>query len=159
MSIEIPPTQGYVTRIDDADRGFTDGRKWHVAVVPHRNTIYARTRIDGKSVYMHKLLAPGWGEVDHVDGDGLNNCRANLRDGTGRGKNHANRGMRTDNTNTFKGICRAGSGRWYARIHVNGKKFHLGMYDTPEAAAEAYDRAAVHYFGEYAKTNAMLALL
>ena len=155
-TIEVPLSRGYVTRIDAADRAFTDGRKWSAQVVPRRRAVYAQTRIGGKHIYLHKLLCPGWDEVDHADGDGLNNCRSNLRDGTGLGKNRPNRTMQRNNTSGFKGVSRSGR-KWMATIKVNRKQVYLGTYGTPEEAADAYDQAAVQHFGEYAKTNAMLA--
>lgn len=91
-TVEIPLTRGYVAVIDEKDRAVTDGRRWWAFVVPTRKAVYAGTRINGKNVYLHKLLAPEWAEVDHADGDGLNNRRSNLRDGTGLSKNKPNRG-------------------------------------------------------------------
>jgi hypothetical protein len=154
-TIEIPLTRGYVTVIDAADRAFTDGRKWHAHVVSRRNSVYACTKIDGRHTLLHKLLAD-WGEVDHADGDGLNNSRSNLRDGTGLGRNGPNRRMQSNNTSGFKGVYRRG-GKWVALIKAGRKQIYLGTYSSPEEAADAYDQAAVSRFGEYAKTNAMLA--
>ena len=155
VTVEVPLTQGYVTRIDAADRVFTDGRKLYA--VPHRNTVYVRVKINGKNVYLHKLLEPDWKFVDHADGDGLNNCRSNLRDGTGF-RNRVNTRLRSDNSSGFKGVYRD-RGRWRATITPeNRKSIHLGMYDSPEEAAYAYDQAAVSLFGEYARTNAMLGM-
>lgn len=151
-TVEIPLSRGYVTRIDAADKVFTDGHKWHVVVGPH--TAYACAKIKGRQVKLHNLLCPDWSTVDHADGDGLNNQRSNLRDGSGL-KNHANTWMRADNRSGFKGVHRH-LGKWQAQIRVNGKAIYLGIYDTPEAAADAYDEAAVHHFGEYARTNAMM---
>jgi hypothetical protein len=153
MTIEIPLTRGYVTRIDDTDMMVAAGHKWHVVMGPY--TAYACTKIGGKQVRLHNLLCPDWPKVDHEDGDGLNNCRSNLRDGTGL-KNHANTWRRVDNISGFKGVHLL-RGRWQAQIRVNGKPIYLGLYGTPEEAAEAYDQAAVQHFGEYARTNAMLS--
>jgi hypothetical protein len=154
-TVEIPLTRGYVARIDAADIKFAVGRKWNAAIVPRRDAVYAQTKINGKNVYLHRLLCPGWAEVDHADGDGLNNCRSNLRDGT-EFRNRANTKMKSGNAAGFKGVYRAESGNYVARIGVNKKQIYLGIYGTPGEAADAYDRAAVSYFGEYAKTNAML---
>lgn len=123
--------------------------------MPNRKTVYARTKINGRNVYLHRLLCPEWEYVDHADGDGLNNCRSNLRDGT-EFRNNANSTTRSGNPSGFKGVYRSSSGKWVARIGVNGKQIYLGIYGTPEEAAYAYDQAAVSHFGEYAKTNAML---
>jgi hypothetical protein len=156
MTFEIPLTQGYVTRIADADRMFTDGRKWHAISRPHKRVVYACARIDGRHVMLHNLLCPDWEEVDHADGDGLNNCRSNLRDGA-EFRNNANTGMRSDNTTGYKGVYRDRNA-WKALITVNRKTVNLGAFGSPEEAAYAYDQAAVSLFGEYARTNAMLGL-
>ena len=150
----IELTQGYVTRIDAADQVFTDGHSWCVA--RRQNTVYASTNIDGKPVLMHSLLAPEWEIVDHADGNGLNNRRYNLRNGTGF-RNRANSGLRSNNTSGYKGVTRHTPGKWSARIQVNRKSIYLGYFNSPKAAADAYDEAAVHYFGEWALTNAILA--
>lgn len=151
MTIEIPLTRGYVAVIDDDDWAVVGGRKWHVIVGPH--TAYGCTKIGGKHVRLHNLLT-GREYVDHADGNGLNNCRSNLRDGSGF-KNHANTWMRADNKSGFKGVQPL-RGHWQAQIRVGGKPIYLGFYGTPEEAAEAYDQAAVKHFGEFARTNAMM---
>lgn len=157
-TVEIPLTRGYVTVIDEADAAVTGGHRWYAYVVPHRKAVYAGTHINGKSVYLHRLLAPEWAEVDHADGDGLNNRRSNLRDGTGLSKNKPNRGIQRNNTSGFKGVgWNKAQRKWVANIKVNRKQIYLGTYDTPQAAADAYDQAAVLHFGEYAKTNAALS--
>lgn len=155
-TIEIPLSRGYVTRIDAADRVFTDGHSWYADIHPRRRAVYARAWIDGENVNMHSLLCPDWAWVDHADGDGLNNCRRNLRDGTGF-RNSANRELASNNTSGYKGVdWNKKNEKWRATITANGKQIHLGYFGTPEEAADAYDQAAVHHFGEYAKTNAML---
>jgi hypothetical protein len=157
-TIEVPLTRGYVTRIYEADRVFTDGHRWTAAIEPDRRTVYAFGKIDGKATYLHSLLAPDWDLVDHADGDGLNNCRYNLRDGSGF-RNNANKRMLRSNTSGYKGVgWNERKGKWVARIGVNRKPIHLGYFSTPEEAAHAYDEAAIRYFGEYAMTNAMLAV-
>lgn len=158
MTTEIPLTQGYVTRIDDADRAFTDGRKWHAIVRPNKRVVYACTKINDRHVMLHKLLCPDWDEIDHADGDGLNNCRYNLRPATSSQNSH-NIGMRADNTTGYKGVHRTPSpNAWIAIIRAHGETINLGTFGSPEEAAYAYDQAAVSLFGEYARTNAMLGL-
>ncbi len=157
MTIEIPLTQGYVTRIDDADRVFTDGRKWHAIARPYKAAVYACTRIGARHVMLHNLLCPDWAEVDHADGDGLNNQRINLRDGA-EFRNNANMRLRPTSTTGYKGV-RRGNGAWTATVTRDRKRMYLGTYSSPEEAAYAYDEAAVSLFGEYAKTNAMLGLV
>jgi hypothetical protein len=89
--------------------------------------------------------------VDHVDGDGLNNRRSNLRIAT-RAENNRNAAVRKDNTSGFKGVhWHKGDGRWQAQIRVAGKRIRLGAFDTPEAAHAAYCEAAARYHGAFAR--------
>lgn len=157
MTIEIPLTRGYVARMDDADIAFAAGHSWHAtALSATAKIVYACAKISGRCTTLHSLLCPNWEFVDHVDGNGLNNCRANLRDGTGF-KNSANRELASNNTSGYKGVgWNKRKSKWRASIMINGKAIFLGYFGTSEEAADAYDQAAVHHFGEYAKTNAML---
>jgi AP2 domain-containing protein len=157
-TIEIPLTRGYVTRIYEADQVFTHGRRWAASVRPDGKVVYAIGRTGGEAVYLHNLLAPDWEFVDHADGDGLNNCRHNLRDGSGF-RNNANKRMSRNNTSGYKGVSwDKRKSKWRASIRGDGRPIFLGNFGTPEEAAHAYDEAAIRYFGEYAMTNAMLAV-
>lgn len=90
-------------------------------------------------------------EIDHIDGDGLNNRWSNLRL-CNKSQNQANSRLRRTNTSGFKGVCWHGQHkRWMARIHHKGRQIHLGLYDTPEAAHEAYCSRARVLFGEFAR--------
>lgn len=87
--------------------------------------------------------------VDHVDGDGLNNCRLNIRLAT-NSQNQMNR-KRQKSSSGFRGVTfHKQCGRWQASIKHNGKNHYLGLYDAPETAAEAYRNAASQMFGHYA---------
>jgi hypothetical protein len=91
--------------------------------------------------------------VDHKDRNGLNNRKYNLRPAT-KGQNVRNCKRPDDNTSGYKGVGFHGySGRWRAYIGLNGKQKSLGYYDSPEEASDAYDTAAIRYFGEFALTN------
>jgi len=92
-------------------------------------------------------------QVDHIDRDPLNNRRENLRLATA-GENMRNLLKHTDNTSGFKGVSfRTDRGKWLAKIAVNRKQIHLGYFDTPEAAATAYDTAALVLHGTFACVN------
>jgi len=101
---------------------------------------------------MHRLIMgnPQGMEVDHINGNGLDNRRCNLRVVT-TSQNQANQHARRGRS-SFKGVFKQRS-RWRARIHVQQKGINLGSFLTEEEAARAYDAAALHYFGEHACLN------
>ena len=96
-------------------------------------------------------------EVDHEDGNGLNNQRYNIRDST-RIQNNYNKDKRKDNTSGYKGITLIKSKYdltkpWRAQIQENKKPRKLGYYATAVEAAMAYDQAAKELHGDYARLN------
>ena len=100
-------------------------------------------------------------EVDHISGDPLDNRRRNLRL-CSTSNNARNRGLRSDSLTGYKGVSyRSSQGVYIARIvpWPAAKRLFLGKFNTAEEAAVAYDRAAVLYHGEYARTNKMLGVL
>jgi hypothetical protein len=149
MPREIPLTQGKVALVDDADYPLVSQFSWQAA--PDKHTWYAR---NSENARMHHMICPppvGY-LTDHKDGNGLNNTRANLRIATHQ-QNCANRRLRCDSQNRYKGIERLSPNRWRAIIGIDGKTKYLGSYKTDEAAARAYDAAARTYFGEFARVN------
>lgn len=93
-------------------------------------------------------------EIDHVNGDGLNNKRSNLRLAS-RSENLSNRGKTIKNTSGYKGVM-ASSGKWMAQIKVHRCVIRLGVFESPEDAARVYDEAARKYHGEFAVTTSNL---
>lgn len=156
MTREIPLSRGLVALVDDADFDYLIALgPWHVKegkriFYANRNT----RRADGHRTTqtMHQLLMGASG-IDHANGDGLDNRRANLRPAT-NSENSRNRRRRTDNTSGYKGVSlHKRIGRWQAYICADGRQTSLGYFDDPTEAALAYDRAAVQTFGEFARLN------
>ncbi len=122
---------------------------WHL----HKG--YAVTRVEGKLIYLHRLIAnaPSGVMVDHINRDRLDARRSNLRQAT-NSQNQANVPKRVGTTSQFKGVSRhTFSGRWQARISMGGKQKHLGYFENEEDAARAYDAMAHDIFGPFARTN------
>lgn len=153
MSPQVAVGHGLVATIDEADAALVGRYRWHV--IPGKKTAYAATCINGKTVYMHRLLL-GFPRlsVDHVNGDGLDNRRGNLREATvsQQGQNSRPKGGRS----RFKGIYfHKASGLWAAMIELPGRK-RLARYAKEEvAAARLYNELAREHFGEYAKLNVL----
>jgi hypothetical protein len=143
---EIPLTKGKVAQVDDEDFEWLNQRKWHY------NGRYASSVINGKTAYMHRLilgLTARHQITDHIDNDGVNNQRTNLRECT-QGQNLCNRQPWLKKT--YKGVWK-NNGRWTSEVMLGGERKYLGCFDTQEQALVAHDRAAKDFHGEFAKTN------
>lgn len=129
-------------------------RKHHFTLKNKRGKWYAETKISGRTVGLHRLVM-GVDDptvvVDHIDRDGLNCRRRNLRVAT-RSQNAANVAKRKGCSSRFKGVDRQGN-RWRARVMLQGLHLHLGLFDREREAALAYDYAVLERFGEFAVTN------
>lgn len=151
----IQLSKGQVALVEDADFSVVAPFKWSAKPISRAGGGYYAFRTQGgTTIYMHRvLLNAGAGQiVDHVDGDGLNNCRANLRLTNASG-NMVNR--RASSACGFRGVSRdPRSGRWRAYVYRPlGPRQYLGFFDTAEQAAAAYDKGALRIHGEMARLN------
>lgn len=160
MVKQIPLSRGQFALVDDEDYGVLSQFTWYC-----EGTRYAArdVKVAGRRFHlkMHReLLSVPYGDkrkVDHVNRDGLDNRRENLRVAT-QIQNGQNMERRTyggrPRKAPYKGIWqRPAGGRWCAEIQIDGKKVRLGRYVDPRDAALAYDEAARKYFGPFARTN------
>jgi HNH endonuclease/AP2 domain len=153
---EIALTQGKVAIVDPDDYEALSKFKWYAYWDPHPQTYRARRNIrdlNGKrqTVLMHRqiLNSPTGIEVDHRDGDGLNNRRDNLRSATSS-QNAQNQKAKSNNRSGLKGIWKLPDGRWKAKVVCGGISHYLGIFFTPEDAHAAYIEAAKRLHGEFA---------
>ena len=162
--MNIPLTQGMNARVSREDYSFLMQWKW-CAQKKKDNTYYAvrGVRLRGKStlIRMHNVIAQRSGlegsYIDHKDGNGLNNCRTNLRDAT-KSLNMANRGRTLANQSGYKGVSWHKHGhKWVAQIKANGRYYYLGLFGDKNSAARAYNDAAIKHFGEFARLNDVTA--
>lgn len=147
MSREIKLTRGMVSIVSDSDYGWLSAYKWCIS------GRYAASRINGKLIYMHRLImdAPTGTTIDHVNGECFDNQRSNLRFAT---QKENTRNKINHRIGSYKGVYwRNDTHRWQAKIMVDGKGIGLGCYQDHQEAARAYDTAARHYFGAFARTN------
>ncbi|EOW7155793.1 TPA: HNH endonuclease [Yersinia enterocolitica] len=91
--------------------------------------------------------------IDHINLNPLDNRWMNLRRADKR-QNAQNCGVRADNKSGFKGVCwDKRVGKWRADIRLSDARKHLGMFEDPKEASEAYVMAAIKYFGEYGRST------
>jgi len=157
---EIVLTNGKVAFVDDEDYEWLSQWKWRYH--KGKRTGYAYRRFScvgtGKTyngqITMHRQIldAPGGMECDHINGDGLDNRRCNLRLCTSA-ENARNRRKVLVSSSRYKGVCKGYNGRWIASISCNGQSEYLGAFDAEEQAASTYDIAAIRLFGCFAKIN------
>lgn len=146
-----------IVLVDDEDYEMLRLYKWYALFTNSGNYYAYRNVVTGQrnnqKVFMHRQIMQALPEnkVDHIDGNGWHNYRSNLRFGT-QSQNSANRDKTSFGKNPYKGVY-PDRKRWCAKITVNYVSKHLGMFDTPEEAAQAYNKAAVLYFGEFARLN------
>lgn len=150
-------TTGEGVLVDEGDFEYLNQWKWHSESGRYavRKEYYGKAP-NGKHltrwIRMHRLItdAPDKMEVDHINGNGLDNRRSNLRICTHKQNSHNTR-KRKDNRSGYKGVgWHTQHNKWRARIVVDGRQKHLGLFDTPEQAAIAYNTAAEQFFGEFA---------
>ena len=132
--------------------------KWTLSI-EGRNLAYAKSSLKEngkrKSLSMHRLIMnpPKGLQIDHINGNGLDNRKANMRIVTASQNSCNRRAVKNKKGKCiYKGV-NSHMGKWRAYIRISGKLHHLGYFDSQKEAARAYNEAALNYFGEFACTN------
>lgn len=149
-------TRGQHTVVDDDVYEWASKFKWHGTKRDNRYYAVRWARDSSgrrKRLSLHQEILPlGAGkEVDHFDGDSLNNLRENLRESS-RAENARNSPCHRDNASGVKGVS-VRFGKFQARIFANGRHIHLGYFLSKIDAAQAYNAAAIKSHGAFARLN------
>lgn len=151
----IKLTQDKYAKVDQQDYEKLNEHKWYAKRCINR--FYAHRRNESnRNVAMHRIIMkPGRGYcVDHINGDGLDNRKDNLRIVTIAENNYNKRKSKNVRSSQYKGVSiDKRTNRWRAIIYYKYRKINLGMFGDEIDAARAYDEAANELFGEFAKLN------
>lgn len=153
---KIKLTQNKYALVDNEDYGFLNKFSWRY----NSSEGYARTNFavnigKRKDVGMHRLVINPFTEyqIDHINGNKLDNRKQNLRVCTQK-ENIFNRKPLHNKSSKYKGVgFYKRTKQWQARITINGKLIHLGMFSTEKEAALVYNKAAKKFFGKHAWLN------
>lgn len=147
----IQLTKGKFAIVDERDFEYLNQFKWHAVSSKNSDeTWYARRKINGsggKHIMMHKEILLDASEIDHINRNGLDNRRSNLRP-LSHSDNMRNKQKLQNTKSKYRGVHPTNGGRsgsWMARITINKKTIHLGSFKNEEQAAEAYKNAAIKY--------------
>ena len=153
MPREIALSSGLVAIVDDID--FAMVSQWRWSSTKCGKSIYAKRSAwpGDKTIYMHRVIlgvADGV-EVDHINNNGLDNQRSNLRPAT-----HSQNGVNNRQPlgeSGYRGVYRNNNSGWQVVMAHQGKTLRFGTYPTPEEAARVWDEMAIQYRGEFAVLN------
>lgn len=152
---ELSLTQGKIALVDDSDYDWLSLTPWYYSGPGYAARDFTRNK-EKISVYMHRLIlnVTDDKEVDHIDGNKLNNTRGNLRV-CSREENACNLKNRNGGTSKYKGVYWDGS-RGYYRVEINSKTYgdyYVGAFYSEDEAGLAYNLVARSLHGEFANIN------
>ena len=129
--------------IDADDAELVSERKWYL-----HSKGYCASKGKLGACFLHKLILPGDEQVDHINGNKLDNRKSNLRKCNGS-QNHANYPACKNSKTGVRGVYPVRNG-FEARIRKDGTLYRLGIFETVEDGERAYNAKAIELFGEFA---------
>ena|ERR1035437_231983 len=155
---QIPLTKGKFALVDNEDFEKANQFKWFFSnsgyAMVHKKYYHSRKQY---TIHLSRLIinAPEDKEVDHINGNKLDNRKANLRIAT-RSQNAMNSKIAKSNTSGYKGVSWfKRDSKWRADIRINYKSIFLGLFTNKKDAVQSYNQAAKQYFGEFARLNTL----
>jgi len=148
----IPLTQNKCALIDDEDFKKVNAHKWYALKSGHYWYACSYDSKNKKTIYMHRLIlnTPTGTDTDHINHNGLDNRKKNLRTCTKAQNQHNTMLCKRRKKSKYKGLYwNKKGGKWVARIN----RTYIGSYSDEKEAALAYDKAAKELYGEFACTN------
>ena|SRR5271165_2956198 len=163
MIIKIKNRKNQVFKVFLDKKDYNIVKKYSLWIDQKKQTNYVCLTYKKRHAYLHRLLLNVINkkvQVDHINGNGLDNRRKNLRSCT-RQQNLFNQKITDKNINGYKGVSKNCDKRsntykikpWRARIKFNYESISLGSFKTKKEAALAYNKAALKYYGEFACLN------
>lgn len=157
-AVEIPLTRGYAALVDPEDFERFGGLKWTAQVqgsglrYAYRNVLQPNGKL--RTFYLHRLIlqAPQGMTVDHINGNGLDNRRQNLRLAT-QGENCRNRRYSRISKHGYLGISSQTPGRFFGTLLSGGKRYRTTTFGSAFEASCARDALAREIHGEFAALN------
>ena len=150
-------SNGGITFVDDSDFEWLNQWKWTRDGYGYVLRFFG-ARNNQKQIRIHRAIlnAPEGIQVDHINGNPLDNRRKNLRLCT-NSQNQMNKKVRRDNKTGFKGVTlHKSTGLYMARLKKDGVLLHCTYHKTPEKAHRAYEQAAIEYHGDFAKVDSII---
>lgn len=147
----IPLTRGKFAIVDDEDFKRISRYKWSCNGIYAARHAFIKNRWITLRMHRFILKAPKNRQVDHKNGDGLDNRRINIRLCTSK-ENSRNRNKQINNISGYNGV-HWNKKKWISRIQINGKRIYLGCFISKKEAAKKYDSMAKKYFGKFARLN------
>jgi len=150
----IELTKGDVALVDDEDYEELNKYKWYSNGLGYAARKTSMKLGKRKTIAMHRVVnkTPDGMLTDHINMNGFDNRKINLRT-CNMSQNRSNTVPVKNKKNKYKGVYKANKKSWGAKITIRKKPLYLGMFDNPIDAAKAYDKAAIEYYGVFARPN------
>ena len=148
---EIVLPSGHITKIDDEDFALISNHRWYIQKYKNSDILYAKSRINGKYIRMHRFIMnpPDNMVIDHINQDGLDNRKCNLRICTvSENARNKKKTIFKKNKTGIKGVHQFVTKKGAVRFQAT---LSLGVFDTKEEASATYKNALVKIFGDFYK--------